>query len=80
MNVPENKEFVKRNLVYFKQERKEKVYNAKKSSRTNGMIQKKFNDGSTMEELTSIINIAQALDDNSDNEYDSSNSTTSDEM
>ena len=46
----------------------------------NGMINKMLNDGSTMEELTPFINLAQALDNNSDNGYDSSNSNTSGEM
>lgn len=47
----------------------------------NGMINKMYNDGSTIEELTPIINLAQALDDNSDEGYESSsNASTSDDM
>jgi len=33
-----------------------------------------------MQELTPIINLAQALDDDSDNGYESNNSATSDDM
>ena len=80
MSVAENKDVIKRNVIEFKQERKEKAYKAKTSSRMNGMIHKMFEDGSTMEQLTPIINLAQALNDRSDNEYESSDSYTSDDM
>ena len=80
MSVAENKDAINRNVIEFKQERKEKAYKAKTSSRMNGMIHKMYEDGSTMEQLSPIINLAQALNDGSDNEYESSDSSTSDDM
>ena len=74
MNVTENKDVIKQNVIEFKQERKEKAYKAKISSRMNGMIHKIFEIGSTMEQLTPIINLAQALDDGSDHKYEYSDS------
>ena len=76
----ENKDVIKQNAIAFKQERKERAYKAKTSSRMNGMIKKMFEAGSSMEQLTPIINLAHALDDGSDNGYESSDSTTSDDM
>ena len=58
MNVSDNKDCVRRNCIDFKQERKERLYKTKTSSRMNGMINNMFNDGSTMEELTPFINLA----------------------
>ena len=63
-----------------KKEPKERAYKAKTSSRMNGMIKKMFEAGSSMEQLTPIINLAHALDDGSDNGYESSDSSTSDDM
>ena len=37
----------------------------------NGMIHKIIADGSTMEELKPIINLAQAIDEDTDDGYDS---------
>ena len=80
INIAENRDHLERSNIDFRQEKKEKAYKAKTSSRMNVMIYEMYNDGSTLEELIPIINLAQALDDDSDNGYESSNSATSDDM
>ena len=75
-----NKDHIQRNALDFKKERKEKTYKAKTSSKMRGMIRKMVADGSTMKELTPIINLAQAIEDDSDDGYDSDDSASPDNM
>ena len=44
------------------------------------MIRKMTTKGSTTKELTQIINLAQAIEDDSDDGFDSDNSASSDNM
>jgi len=80
MAATANKEHIQRNAADFKKERKEKSYNAKRSSKMNGVIHKMIADGSTMDELQPIINWCQAIDDDIDDGYESQDSTYSGDM
>ena len=46
----------------------------------NGMIHKMIADGSTIDELQPIINLCQAIDDDTDDGYESQDSTYSGDM
>ena len=75
-----NKEYIRQNQLDFKKEQKEKTYKAKTSSKMQGMNRKMVANGSILEELTAIINLAQDMEDNSDDGYDSSESVSSSDM
>ena len=75
-----NKDHIQRNTLDFKKERIEKTYKAKTSSKMRGMIRKMASKGSTMKELTPIINLAQVIEDDLDNGFDSDNSASSDNI
>ena len=80
MAISDNRDHVKRNGIDFRKERKEKSYKAKTSSRMQGMIHKMYTDGKTLQELTPVINLAQAIEDDTDDGYDSQDSTYSGDM
>ena len=80
MAVADNRDHVKRNSIEYKKEKKQKTYKAKTSSKMNGMIHKMYTDGKTLEELAPIINLAQALENDTDDGYDSQDSAASDTM
>ena len=67
-----NDTVTKRNVTDFRNERCEKAYKAKTESRLQGVIHKMVKEGSTEEELTPYVNMAYALEDDSNNKSSSS--------
>ena len=77
MAISEHRDYVKRNGIDFKKGRNEKSYKAKTLPHMQGMIHKMYADSKTLQELTPIINLVQAIEDDTENGCDSHDSNYS---